>query len=123
MRISDWSSDVCSSDLLDDRLQPVPDNPETDAAEQRHLGKRFDEFDQSLNSENAFEPAQRIELSRFGPESVGTKAKRRQHGIRGNVCGQLRNPDAADGHRGNAQKVRGPRDWHKNENVLRVETS
>src|SRR3546814_15356282 len=61
---------------LDDRLQPVPDNPETDAAEQRHLGKRFDEFDQSLNSENTFDPAQRIELFRFGRESVGTKDRK-----------------------------------------------
>src|SRR3546814_5083383 len=73
----------------------------------------FRSFDQSLNSENTFDPAQRIELFRFGRESVGTKAKRSQHRRRGNGCDERRNHDAADGHSDKAQKFIGPRGWCK----------
>src|SRR3546814_12951478 len=38
MRISDWSSDVCSSDLLAVRGDDARDGGFTDAVEPRHLG-------------------------------------------------------------------------------------
>src|SRR3546814_1310684 len=44
MRISDWSSDVCSSDLLMERVPPdhrIADNRQVDRADQRQDRRRF----------------------------------------------------------------------------------
>src|SRR3546814_20803638 len=88
MRISDWSSDVCSSDLEDDRemagmgdraadiLRPkrgdlariARQHPPADRTDKDHLHQRLAKLGQPLRAEDAL----RSEERRVGKEGVST---------------------------------------------------
>ena len=81
---------------LYDRLQPVPDHPKTDGAQQHDLGDRLHQFDEPLQTEHAFEAVEWIELFGFWREGIGAKSQRPQQGRRHDGGNHCRGHDAAN---------------------------
>src|SRR3546814_19136872 len=72
MRISDWSSDVCSSDLLNLQVLERQERQIEHAAERRFAGRIRDAHDAAVDGADLDAVADRSEERRVGNECVST---------------------------------------------------
>src|SRR3546814_2766296 len=105
MRISDWSSDVCSSDLFGEEHRGADDG-----AAERESAEKIATFDHAGDTYDAAAGLQaRVNISRFAPAARGSRGRSRR--------GRARSEERRGGKEcGSTSRARWARDHYKKKN-------